>query len=50
MKFDKSPLYFIQSKVIGNRYSLFDLATWKNGIAFKKINFSDIGVPVIKIA
>ena len=29
---------------------MFDLATWKNGLAFKKIDFSDTGLPVIKIA
>ena len=31
-------------------YALFDLAQWKNGLAFKKINFSSSGKPVIKIA
>lgn len=50
MKFDKSSLYGIQSSLEGRRYSLFDLALWKNGLAFKKINFSETGVPVIKIA
>ena len=30
--------------------SVFDLATWKNGLAFKNINFADVGRPVIKIA
>ena len=29
---------------------LYDLANWKNGLAFKNINFSDKGKPVIKIA
>lgn len=29
---------------------LYDLAVWKNGLAFKNINFTDIGKPVIKIA
>lgn len=32
------------------RSSLFDLATWKNGLAFKNIQFSTSGDPVIKIA
>ncbi|UZT81607.1 hypothetical protein [Caproicibacterium sp. BJN0003] len=32
------------------RRSLYDLAKWKNGLAFKDINFSDVGKPVIKIA
>lgn len=31
-------------------YALFDLAQWKNGLAFKKIDFSSGGEPVIKIA
>lgn len=31
-------------------YYLYDLANWKNGLAFKKINFSDSGYPIIKIA
>lgn len=34
----------------GKRFSLFDLAIWKNGLAFKKTNFSERGVPVIKIS
>ena len=50
MKFDESTLYNINSKLNGKRYPLYDLALWKNGLAFKKINFSDDGVPVIKIA
>lgn len=31
-------------------YPLFELADWKNGLAFKKIDFSTTGKPVIKIA
>lgn len=50
MKFDESTLYNIYSKLSGKRYPLYDLAIWKNGLAFKKNNFSDTGVPVIKIA
>lgn len=50
MKFDDNSLYFVSSALPGTRYSLFDLATWKNGLAFKKIDFSDTGLPVIKIA
>ncbi len=30
--------------------SLFELAIWKNGIAFKNIHFSPTGLPVVKIA
>lgn len=50
MRFDESTLYNIYSKLNGKRYPLYDLALWKNGLAFKKIDFSDAGVPVIKIA
>lgn len=50
MKFDDNSLYNIKSSLDGKRYSLFDLATWKNGLAFKKIHISETGVPVIKIA
>ena len=32
------------------RTTVFDLARWKNGLAFKNINFSETGRPVIKIA
>ncbi|MCF6096049.1 restriction endonuclease subunit S [Thermovorax subterraneus] len=31
-------------------YILFDLAEWQNGFAFKKKDFSDRGIPIIKIA
>lgn len=50
MKYDETPLYNIKTSVTGNRKPLFDLAIWKNGLAFKKIDFSADGVPVIKIA
>lgn len=50
MRFDENSLYNIKSSVEGKRCCLFDLATWKNGLAFKKINFTETGVPVIKIA
>lgn len=50
MNFDDSSLYNIKSDFYGARWSLFDLAIWKNGIAFKKIDFSETGRPVIKIA
>lgn len=33
-----------------NIFSLYDLAKWKNGVAFKNIHFSDGGKPIIKIA
>lgn len=50
MKFDESSLYNIKSDIDGTRCPLFDLAIWKNGLAFKKIDFSETGRPVIKIA
>ena len=50
MKFDESTLYHIESGLSGERYSLYELATWKNGLAFKRIDFSGTGKPVIKIA
>ncbi len=30
--------------------SVYDLATWKNGLAFKSSDFSDFGLPIIKIS
>ncbi len=48
--FDRSPLYYIGSLSTGNRYTLYNLANWKNGLAFKSIDFSEKGLPVIKIA
>ena len=50
MRFDDSELYNIHSSLLGSRHTLFSLATWKNGLAFKKNNFSASGIPVIKIA
>lgn len=50
MRFDENSLYNIKSNLEGIRHSLFDLAIWKNGLAFKKIDFSQTGRPVIKIA
>lgn len=50
MNFNDNSLYNCLVNRDGERYSLFDLAIWKNGLAFKNINFSDYGVPVIKIA
>ena len=32
------------------RSSIFSLANWKNGLAFKNIDFSEAGRPIIKIA
>ena len=49
-EFDKSSLYYVDSTPEGTRYSLYDTASWKNGLAFKNIDFSEIGLPVIKIA
>lgn len=49
-EFDKSSLYYVDSTLEGTRYSLYDTASWKNGLAFKNIDFSETGLPVIKIA
>ncbi|WP_211271562.1 restriction endonuclease subunit S, partial [Brachyspira hampsonii] len=40
------PIYYVnwEEKI------LYNLAIWKNGLAFKNINFTDSGKPVIKIA
>ena len=43
-------LYDCRTAIPGKTYNLYDLAKWKNGLAFKKIDFSDSGIPVIKIA
>lgn len=45
-----SDLYTIDPFKKEHRYSLFSLANWKNGLAFKNINFSESGKPIIKIA
>lgn len=45
-----SDLYTIDPFKKEQRYSLFSLANWKNGLAFKNINFSESGKPIIKIA
>lgn len=50
MNFDNSPLYYIESNIQGKRYSLYDVAKWKNGLAFRNIDFSETGKPIIKIA
>lgn len=50
MKFDEDVLYYTKTDISGSRFPLFDLAIWKNGLAFKKIDFSESGKPVIKIA
>ena len=50
ISFDFNDLFYIESNLIGERVSLFDLAVWKNGLAFKNIDFSTTGKPVIKIA
>ena len=49
-EFDRSSLYYVDSTPEGTRYSLYDTASWKNGLAFKNIDFSETGLPVIKIA
>ena len=50
MTFDENALYYVIADIDGTRHSLFVLASWKNGLAFKKTDFSEKGRPVIKIA
>lgn len=50
MIFDDSLLYSIPTSLQGIRHSLYDLANWKNGRAFKSKDFSASGIPVIKIS
>ena len=45
-----SQLYDCRVDMPGEEYFLYDLAVWKNGLSFKKIDFSENGVPVIRIA
>ena len=49
MRFDDRSLYYIESDIKGDRYSLFSLAIWKHGLAFKKEDFSGTGSLIIKI-
>lgn len=48
--FDNTDLYYINNNLTGHRNNLFELAKWKNGLAFKNIDFSETGKPIIKIA
>lgn len=50
MRCKETTLYSIKSSLQGTRYSLFDLAMWKNGRAFKKSDYNETGYPIIKIA
>ena len=43
-------LYSFNKSGSGSCHILYDLANWKNGLAFKNIDFSPTGKPVIKIA
>ena len=45
-----SKLYYPEFDRRWLRHSLYDLAVWINGMAFKDINFATFGTPVIKIA
>jgi type I restriction enzyme S subunit len=45
-----SNLYTLKHNPEWAEYYLYDLADWINGLAFRNINFSDNGLPVIKIA
>jgi type I restriction enzyme, S subunit len=48
MKFDLYEPIFYEDD--WDTIKLYDLADWKNGLAFRKINFSKKGKPIIKIA
>lgn len=50
MKYNETELYCVPSTLQGERVSVYQLATWKNGLPFRKIDFSDKGKPIIKIA
>ena len=50
MKCDNKDLYNIVCGLKGKLVSLYSLATWKNGLSFKNIDFSNYGKPVIKIS
>ena len=47
---EESELYNIRTCFKGSRCKLYDLATWKNGAAFKGVKVSPSGKPIIKIA
>jgi len=47
---ENNELYNIFTLFQGKEYVLFELAKWKNGLAFKNIDFSESGKPIIKIA
>lgn len=40
----------IKTQIELEEIDLYSLADWKNGLAFKNITFSNIGLPIIKIA
>ena len=50
MMYNETELYCVPSTLHGKRISVYQLATWKNGLPFRKIDFSDKGKPIIKIA
>ena len=43
-------LYNFNKECLGSSHILYDLAVWKNGLAFKNIDFAPTGKPIIKIA
>lgn len=50
MMYNETELYCVPSTLHGRRISVYQLATWKNGLPFRKIDFSNKGKPIIKIA
>ena len=49
-RLDRGDLYYPNHPVYWERCSLYSLAQWVNGLAFRDIQFSASGLPVIKIA
>ena len=43
-------IYDARLPINGRSIALYKLAKWKNGMAFKKADFSSTGLPIIKIA
>lgn len=50
MKYNVPDLYSPKFTTKWNKFILYDLANWINGKAFRKKDYSDKGLPIIKIA
>ena len=49
-RLDRGDLYYPNHPDYWERCSLYSLAQWVNGLAFRDIQFSTSGLPIIKIA